>query len=50
MLQAIIGTLCGIALFYILEDLYGVPYFKTSKAVINLSKQQKDKTSGLDVM
>ena len=49
MLQAMIGVLCGVALFYILEDVYGIPYLKTSKAVGNLSKQQKHKTSGLDV-
>lgn len=49
MIQAIVGTLCGVALFYILADLYALPYLKTSKAVENLSKQQKDKTSGLDV-
>ena len=49
MIQAIVGALCGVALFYILADLYAIPYLKTSKAVENLSKQQKDKTSGLDV-
>ena len=49
MIQAIVGTLCGVALFYILADIYALPYLKTSKAVENLSKQQKDKTSGLDV-
>ena len=49
MIQAIVGALCGVALFYILADIYAIPYFKTSKAVENLSKQQKDKTSGLDV-
>ena len=49
MIQAIVGTRCGVALFYILADIYALPYLKTSKAVENLSKQQKDKTSGLDV-
>ena len=49
MLQAIIGAFCGVAVFYILADLFALPYLKTSKAVINLSKQQRDKTSGLDV-
>ena len=49
MLQALIGTLCGVALFFILTDLYAIPYLKTSKAVENLFKQQKDKTSGLDI-
>lgn len=49
MLQAIIGALCGVAVFYIFADLVKLPYLKTSKAVINLSKQQRDKTSGVDV-
>lgn len=49
MLQAIIGVLCGIGLFYILADFYKIPYMKTSKAVGNLSKMQKDKSSGLDI-
>jgi len=49
MLQAIIGAICAIGLFFILADLYRVPYMKTSKAVNNLSKMQKDKSSGLDI-
>lgn len=49
MLQAIIGVLCGIGLFLILADIKRVPYMKTSKAVLNLSKKQKEKSSGLDV-
>ena len=49
MIQAIIGMLCGVALFYILVDVYKIPYYKTSKAVESLSKKQKDKKSGLDI-
>lgn len=49
MIQAIVGILCGLGLFYILVDLYTIPYYKTSKAVESISKQQKEKTSGLDV-
>jgi len=49
MLQAIIGVLCGIGLYFILADIRRVPYMKTSKAVLNLSKKQKEKSSGLDV-
>ena len=49
MLNAIVGMLCGIALFFMMVDLYRIPYFKTSKAVENLSKQQKTATSGLNV-
>lgn len=47
--QAIIGMLCGIGLYFVLADIYRLPYIKSSKAVTNLSKKQKDKSSGLDV-
>ena len=49
MMQAIIGVLCGIGLFFILVDVYKIPYYKTSKAVESLSKKQKNKKSGLDI-
>ena len=49
MIQAIIGILCGVGLFYVLVDFWRIPYYKTSKAVESLSKKQKDKKSGLDV-
>ena len=49
LLQMIIGILVGAGLFYVLADLYAVPFYKTSSAVESLSKQQKGKTSGLDV-
>lgn len=49
MLQVIIGALCGVALFFILSDIYALPYLKTSKAVSNISKRHKNKTSTLDV-
>lgn len=49
MLQAIIGALIGAGLFFVLADIYAIPYYKTSKAVESLSKQQKEKTTGLDV-
>lgn len=49
MLQEIIGALMGAGLFFVLADIYAIPYYKTSKAVESLSKQQKEKTSGLDV-
>ena len=48
MLQAIIGVLIGMGVFYILVDLYKVPYYKTSQAVDNISQKQKHKTSFLD--
>ena len=49
MMQVIIGTLFGAGLFFILADVYAIPYYKTSKAVESLSKLQKEKTSGLDL-
>ena len=49
MLQAIIGVLCGIGLFFVIADLKHIPYVKTSKAVENISKKKKDKTSTLDI-
>lgn len=49
MIQAIVGMLCGIGLFLVLCDLRYIPYFKTSKAVENLSKRQKVKTSALEI-
>ncbi len=44
-----IGVLCGIGLFMILADHFRIPYMRTSKAVNNLAKQQKENTSSLDV-
>ena len=42
MLQIIIGILFGLGLFFILADAYAVPYYKTSKAVVSISKLQKE--------
>lgn len=47
--QALIGILCGIGLYFVLADIYRIPYLKSVEAVNNLSKKQKDKSSGLDV-
>ena len=49
MMQVIIGALFGVGLFFILADVYAIPYYKTSKAVESLSKLQNEKTSGLDL-
>ena len=49
MLQAIIGVLFGIGLFFIIADLTHIPYIKTSKAIESISKKKKDKTSSLDI-
>ncbi|MEE1505226.1 MAG: secretion protein F [Acutalibacteraceae bacterium] len=47
--KIIIGLFVGIGLFMILADHFRIPYMRTSKAVSNLAKQQKDKTSSIDV-
>ena len=49
MVGVITGVFCGIAAYFILADIYRIPYMRTSKAVNNLAKQQKEKTSSLDV-
>ena len=49
MIQAIIGILCGVGLYFVLADVYRIPYFKTSRAIESLSKKQKDKTLGLNL-
>lgn len=49
MLKILIGILTGSGLFFILADLYGIPYLKTSQAVANLAKKQKNRTSFLEV-
>lgn len=49
MLQAIVGVLCAIGLYFVLADVYKIPYYKTSKAVESLSKKQKEKKSSLDI-
>ena len=49
MIQAIIGALIGIGVFFILMDLKGIPYFKTTKAQQSIAKKQKNKTSAIEV-
>ena len=44
-----VGALAGIGLFMVLADRFRIPYMRTSKAVNNLAKQQKEKTSSIDV-
>ncbi len=44
-----VGVLVVIGLFMILADRFRIPYMRTSKAVNNLAKQQKEKTSSIDV-
>lgn len=49
MLQSLIGSIFGVGLFLILADFFRVPFFKTSKAINNVAKRQKKKTSTLDI-
>ncbi len=49
MTKYITGALFGIAMYFILADLFKIPYMRTSKAVNNLAKQQNEKTSSIDV-
>ncbi|MBO4869582.1 MAG: secretion protein F [Clostridia bacterium] len=48
MIQAMVGALIGVGLFFILADSFRIPYYKSSKAVDSLSKKQRDKQSALD--
>ena len=41
--------LIGIGLYLILADVLKIPFLKTSKAVVNLSKRQKKKTSSVEL-
>mgnify|MGYP000949108038 CR=1 FL=1 len=49
MLQTMAGSLIGFGLYLILADLMQIPFIKTSKAVVNLSKRQKKNTSRLEI-
>ncbi len=49
MIQTLIGILIGIGVFLIISDFFRIPYIKTRKAVSNLSKRQKKKTSTIDL-
>ena len=48
-MQAIIGALIGIGVFFIFMDLKGIPYLKTSQAVESIAKKQRNKTSVIEV-
>lgn len=49
MIQVIIGVLCGVGLFFILADVYKIPYLKTSRAIDSIAKKQKNKKSTIDI-
>ena len=48
-MQAIIGALVGIGVFFICMDLKGIPYLKTTQATQSIAKRQINKTSALEV-
>ena len=48
-MQAIIGALIGVGVFFIFMDMKGIPYLKTSQSVENIAKKQMNKTSALEV-
>ncbi len=48
-LQILTGLLIGIGLFFILADLMRVPYMNTTRAALNLSKEQRSKESSTDI-
>ncbi len=47
--KILIGVFLGVGLFMIFADIFKIPYMRTSKAVNNLAKQQKEKTSSIDI-
>lgn len=48
-IKILVGVLCGVACYFILADIYKIPYVRTSKAIRNLSKLQQERTSSLDI-
>ena len=48
-LKILIGVLTGVSAYFLLADLFKLPYVKTSRAVHNLAKKQTEKTSSVDV-
>ena len=49
MIKITVGILIGIGIYLILADRLRIPYIRTSKAINNLAKAQKEKTSTIDV-
>lgn len=49
LLKLIIGILCGAGCYFILADFFSLPYIRTSKAINNLAKLQRERTSSLDI-
>ena len=48
-IQVLIGMTFAVGVYFLLANRFQLPYYKTSKAIVSLSKRQKEKTSGLDV-
>ena len=44
-----IGMTFAVGVYFLLANRFQLPYYKTSKAIVSLSKRQKEKTSGMDV-
>jgi len=49
MIKIIIGCLCGIGVYFILADIFRLPYFRTVQAVETIAKRQKKKVSFTDI-
>lgn len=47
--RIIIGVTFAVGVYFLLANRFQLPYYKTSKAIVSLSKHQKEKTSLLDV-
>ena len=47
--QIMIGITFAIGVYFLLANRFQLPYYKTSKAIVSLSKHQREKTSLLDV-
>lgn len=48
-LKILISTALSIGMYLILADLFKLPYYKTSKAIMSLSKWQKEKSSDFEM-
>ena len=48
-IKILVGALVGVAFYFILADAFKLPYVRTSRAVNNIAKRQREKTSSLDV-
>ena len=48
-LKILISIALSIGMYLILADLFKLPYYKTSKAIMSLSKWQKEKASDFEM-